>query len=151
MAHVRVAGTAKLRGGGNVKSFAGTGAGGARLGREEQVDTADIDAETEQELQEQLKSKPVDKVDVAEVRRLNREQVKARLQIIPPSYQRIWKINLGFAKNYLAGKPLQLRVKFNSAQKSASGTFYALWQIGDPKFPQVGAAGTHEPFAGHVS
>ena len=73
------------------------------------------------------------KVNLPEVRRQIREQVKAAMQIVPPSYQRTWQIDLGFAKNYLAGKPLQLRVKFNAAQKSASGTFAALWQVGVPQ------------------
>ena len=35
-------------------------------------------------------------------------------------------------KNFLRNKPLQLRVKFNSAQKSATGTFTLLWQVGAP-------------------
>jgi hypothetical protein len=52
--------------------------------------------------------------------------------VVLPSYIRTWKIDLGFAKRQLAGKPLQLRVKFNSAQKSASGTFDAFWRVGDP-------------------
>ncbi len=108
----------------------------ARGSVKEKIDTAEINTQTEQVLQERLKSAPVDTVDMPEVRRQIREQVKASLQIIPPSYERTWKIDLGFAKNYLAGKPLQLRVKFNSAQKSASGTFYALWQIGDPSSPK---------------
>jgi hypothetical protein len=98
----------------------------------EEINKADLDAETEQALQEQLRSKPVDKVDVAEVRRLIGEQVKASLQLVPPSYERVWKIDLGFAKHHLAGKPLQLRVKFNAAAKSPSGTFLALWQVGVP-------------------
>jgi hypothetical protein len=84
-------------------------------------------------LQGRLKSSPVDKVDVPEVRRQIRERVKADFQLVPPSYQRTWQIDLGFAKNYLRGKPLQLRVKFNSAQKSPSGTFVALWQVGVPE------------------
>jgi hypothetical protein len=94
---------------------------------------ADIDAETEQVLQNRLKTSPVDKVDLPEVRKQIRERVKADFQLVPPSYQRVWQIDLGFAKNHLAGKPLQLRVKFNSAQKSASGTFVAMWQVGVPE------------------
>jgi hypothetical protein len=105
----------------------------SRGSAKEQINPAEIDAQTEQLLQERLKSTPVDTVDLPEVRKQIREQVKASLQIVPPSYERTWKIDLGFAKNYLAGKPLQLRVKFNSAQKSASGTFFALWQIGEPQ------------------
>ncbi|HEX9046541.1 MAG TPA: ABC transporter permease [Verrucomicrobiae bacterium] len=104
----------------------------ARGSAKEASSAADIDAETERILQARLKSSPVDKVDVPEVRRQIREGVRADLQLVPPSYQRVWTINLGRAKNYLHGKPLQLRVKFNSANKSPSGTFTALWQVGDP-------------------
>ena len=68
-----------------------------------------------------------------EVRRQIREQVKAALQIVPPSYERTWQINLGFVKKSLAGRPLQLRVKFNAAQKSPSGTYLAMWQLGVPQ------------------
>ena len=105
----------------------------ARGSAKEPVNPAEIGTETERVLQARLKSSPVEKVDLPEVRRQIREQVKAALQIVPPSYQRTWQIDLGFAKNYLAGRPLQLRVKFNAAQKSASGTYAALWQIGVPE------------------
>ena len=110
----------------------------ARGSAKEPNNPAEIDADTEQVLSERLKSSPVEKVDLPEVRRQIREQVKAALQLVPPSYQRTWQIDLGFAKNYLHGKPLQLRVKFNSAQQSASGTFYARWQIGVPQKTQFG-------------
>jgi len=105
----------------------------ARGSAKESSNPAEIEAETERILQGRLKSSPVDKVDVPEVRRQIRERVKADFQLVPPSYQRTWQIDLGFAKNYLRGKPLQLRVKFNSAQKSPSGTFVALWQVGVPE------------------
>ncbi len=103
----------------------------ARGSAKKKNDPAEIETQTERVLQSRLKSSAVEKVDVPEVRRQIREQVKAALQIVPPSYQRIWKIDLGSVKNSLAGKPLQLRVKFNSAQKSPSGTFGALWMVGD--------------------
>jgi hypothetical protein len=93
---------------------------------------AAIEAETERVLQARLKNSPVDKADVPEVRRQIRELVRADFQLVPPGYSREWRIDLGFAKNFLHDKPLQLRVKFNSAQKSPSGTFVALWQVGVP-------------------
>jgi hypothetical protein len=93
---------------------------------------AAIEAETEQILQARLKNSPVNKADVPEVRRQIRELVRADFQLVPPGYSREWRIDLGFAKNFLHDKPLQLRVKFNSAQKSPSGTFVALWQVGVP-------------------
>jgi hypothetical protein len=104
----------------------------ARGSAREQNYNAEIDAATERILQGRLKNSPVDKVDVPEVRTQIREQVKANFQLVPPGYSRQWQIDLGFAKNFLRNKPLQLRVKFNSAQKSVSGTFFAPWQVGDP-------------------
>jgi hypothetical protein len=91
-----------------------------------------IDAATERILQGRLKNSPVDKVDVPEVRKQIREQVKADFQLVPPGYSRLWRIDLGFAKNFLRDKPLQLRVKFNSTQGKSSDTYIALWQVGVP-------------------
>jgi hypothetical protein len=93
----------------------------------------EIDAATERILQGRLKNSPVDKVDVPLVQKQIREQVKADFQLVPPGYSRQWQIDLGFARNFLKDKPLQLRVKFNSAQGRSSGTFFALWQVGVPE------------------
>jgi len=105
----------------------------ARGSAREQNYDAEIDAATERILQGRLKNSPVDKVDVPEVRTQIREQVKADFQLVPPGYTRQWQIDLGFAKNFLRDQPLQLRVKFNSARGSSSGTFVALWQAGVPE------------------
>jgi len=95
---------------------------------------AAIDAETEQTLQQQLKANPElnNPAALAEARKQIRAQAAARYTLVPPDYSRIWQIDLGFAKNFLQDKPLQLRVKFNAAKKSASGTYLALWQVGEP-------------------
>ena len=77
---------------------------------------AEIDARTEQMLQERLKQTPISGADLTLARRQIREQVKAVYQLVPPQYTREWQIDLGFAKNFLHGRPLQLRVKFNTAQ-----------------------------------
>ncbi|MGB7746937.1 MAG: hypothetical protein WBN75_06595 [Verrucomicrobiia bacterium] len=105
----------------------------ARGSAKEPGNDADIDAATERVLQGRLKNSPVDKVDVPEVRKQIREQVKADFQLVPPGYSRQWHVDLGFVKNFLKDKPLQLRVKFNSAQRNSSGTFIALWQVGVPE------------------
>jgi long-chain acyl-CoA synthetase len=47
-------------------------------------------------------------------------------QAVPPAAARPWRIDLGMARQFLRDQPLQLRVKFNSAVKSPSGTFDAL-------------------------
>ena len=107
----------------------------ARGSAKEQNYDAEIDAAAEQELQERLKDNPelARSADLPKVQKDIREQVQAELEVVPPGYaSRPWQINLGFAKNYLRDKPLQLRVKFNAAQKSTSGTFLALWQVGVP-------------------
>ncbi len=104
----------------------------ARGSAKEQNYNVQIDAEAARRLQERLKNSPVTTADLAEVQKQIREHVKAELQVVPPGYTRPWQIDLGFAKNFLHDKPLQLRVKFNTANKSSSGTFESLWQIGDP-------------------
>lgn len=109
----------------------------ARGSAREPVDTAELNAQTERILAERLKANPVAKGFIPEVRHQVQAQVQAALQLVPSGYQRTWQINLGFAKNFLKGKPLQLRVKFNAAEKSPSGTDVALWQIGDPNSGNV--------------
>ncbi len=42
-----------------------------------------------------------------------------------------------FAKNYLRDQPLQVRVKFNAANHSTSGTFVLAWLVGDPNSKQI--------------
>jgi hypothetical protein len=93
---------------------------------------AQIDAQTEQLLQERLKETHIIGADLALARQQIREQVKALYQLVPSQYVHLWQIDLGFAKNFLHGKPLQLRVKFNTAQNSPSGTFVGQWQVGVP-------------------
>ena len=105
----------------------------ARGSAKEASHAAEIEAMTDQIFKDKVKSAAVEsKEDLIELRKQIRESLRADSQVVLPSYIRTWKIDLGFAKRQLAGKPLQLRVKFNSAQKSASGTFDAFWRVGDP-------------------
>jgi hypothetical protein len=90
--------------------------------------TSEIETETDQRLAERLRQNPVSRADLREVRKQIREQVKAVRQVVPPGYYKQWEINLGLARHYLKDKPLYLRVKFNAAEKSASGTFDGLWE-----------------------
>jgi hypothetical protein len=114
----------------------------ARGSAKEKSFDADIDAAAEKVLQERLKNSPVTTADLPEVQKEIREQVKAELQVVPPGYtSRPWQIDLGFAKNFLRDKPLQLRVKFNAANKSSTGTFLAAWQVGDPNSQKIWQSG----------
>lgn len=94
---------------------------------------SEIEAETELVLQDRVKRNPelAQSADLPEVRQQIRQQVMADYQLVPPVSRRPWQIDLGFAKNYLQDKPLQLRVKFNSSNRSMSGTYVLAWQVGD--------------------
>ncbi len=93
----------------------------------------DLEATTTRRLREVLAKSPGAKLDETVMRRQIMEELKAELQVVPPNYTRPWQIDLGFAKYYLRDQPLFLRVKFNAAEKSPSGTFLALWQVGVPE------------------
>lgn len=97
----------------------------------------EIDQMTERMLKERLEKYPLDKDSVADVRKTIREQIKAEYQIVPPGYSRSWTVDLGLEHYRLRGRPLQLRVKFNSAEKSESGTFGGIWAVGVPNKTKV--------------
>jgi len=84
-------------------------------------------------LKEALDKQRVTKVDEKLLRQQIKEGIKAERQVVPPGTSLPWQVDLGSAKNSLRGQPLYLRVKFNAADKSPSGTFGALWQVGIPK------------------
>lgn len=97
----------------------------------------EIDQMTERMLKERLEKYPLDKDSVTDVRKTIREQIKAEYQIVPPGYSRSWTVDLGLEHYRLRGRPLQLRVKFNSAEKSESGTFGGIWAVGVPNKTKV--------------
>ena len=109
----------------------------ARGSAKEKSVVREIEQETDRRLRERLAASPVSQADFPEVRKQIHEQVKAEYQVVPPGYQKTWMIDLGFAKNYLRDRPLQLRVKFNSADQSTSGTFGGIWFIGVPQRTQL--------------
>jgi ABC-type transport system involved in multi-copper enzyme maturation permease subunit len=105
----------------------------ARGSAKEASHDAELEDATDRILKEKIKSATIEsKADVVELRNQIRETLRADSQVVPPSYARTWKIDLGFAKNHLGGKPLQLRIKFNTASGTSTGTFDAYWQVGDP-------------------
>ena len=110
----------------------------ARGSAKEASNAADIEAETDKILQTRLKSTQLDEADRRQLRKDIRGMVRGDMELVPPSYQRTWRIDLGLARHSLAGKRLQLRVKFNAEQKGPAGTTYiTLWEIGDPASPTV--------------
>lgn len=112
----------------------------ARGAAREQSWDKEIEAETQRQLEEWGKKNPnpISAADLLELKHRIREQLKAELTIVPPTGNRYWQIDLSAVKDQVKDHPLQLRVKFNSAQNIyASGTYIMYWQVGDPNSPQV--------------
>jgi hypothetical protein len=105
----------------------------ARGSAKERNHDQEVQVETERRFRERLQKNPVTTADLPEVRRQILEQVKADFQEVGTNYVRIWEVDLGMARHSLRGRPLQLRIKFNSADKSPSGTFDGLWYVGIPQ------------------
>src|SRR5205085_7091678 len=61
----------------------------------------DIEAQVEQIFQQRIKETPVPPNEQATVRKDLREKVKARDQLVPPGYQRIWNLDVGLKKALL--------------------------------------------------
>jgi hypothetical protein len=97
----------------------------------------EIDEETSRRVQERLQKYPVSPGDVPEVVKNIRGQVKAEVETVPPGVGHLWEIDLGLRRHLLRGQPLHLRIKFNSADKSPSGTFLGILQVGVPRKTRV--------------
>ena len=91
----------------------------------------DYENEVRAILNEKIKENPERSLDKAYMVKQIREQLKAQDQISPPDYRKPWVIDLGAAGRQLRDKPLQLRIKFNAAQSSASKTYQGYWFIGN--------------------
>jgi hypothetical protein len=95
---------------------------------------AKIEARVRQELQARVAAHPelAKSADLPEVANQIREQIKAAYQLVPSNAGRGWEVDLGSQKNSLRGRPLQLRIKFNTAMGAGgTRTFRGLWQVGD--------------------
>lgn len=93
----------------------------------------EINEETEAQLKQSLEKTEVPAADIPQLRKQIKESLKAYVQNVPPGYEQTWIIDLGFAKEFIRDQPLYLRVKFNTAQKSPSGTFPVFWRVGVPR------------------
>jgi len=102
-----------------------------------------IDQYAAEILEDRLKQTQITKADLPEAKKQIAEEVKAEFQIVPSGAIKQWQINLGSAAKNLDKEPIQMRVKFNAAQKSASGTFLVGWRVGDP--PKTKSVWRSEP------
>lgn len=104
--------------------------------------TPDYDAEADRVFLDRIKAQerqnngPVSEADAELLRKQIRAQVQASYEVVPSGHRREWNVKLGFASRRLQDQPLYLRIKFNSAQSSESGTFLGLWLVGDFNSPR---------------
>jgi len=93
----------------------------------------EIQAETDRLLRERMQKNPDVRGNIAEARKQILEQVKAEFQVVPPGYIHEWEIDVGSSGKIARGQPVHLRIKFNAADRSSSGTFDGLWRVGVPQ------------------
>jgi ABC-2 family transporter protein len=92
----------------------------------------EIQAETDRVLRDRLQKNPDIRANIPEARKQILEEIKAEFQIVPPSWVHEWKVDLGGARNLTRGQPVYLRIKFNTFNNSANGTFDGRWRVGVP-------------------
>jgi len=92
----------------------------------------EIQEETDRLLRERLQQNPGLNASILEARKQILEQVKAEYQIVPPDWAHEWHVDLSSAQDLARGQPVHLRIKFNAADKTASGTFNGIWRVGEP-------------------
>ena len=89
---------------------------------------------TDRELKRILEERPLDKLDKELLRQQISEKFKGELQLVAPgTASRPWEVDLGLARHFLKDQPLYLRIKFNTADQSSSGTFQVACQVGFPQ------------------
>jgi hypothetical protein len=93
----------------------------------------EIEAETDRLLRERMQKNPDIKANIAEARKQILEQVKAYYQVVEPRTLYPWEVHLGPGKGIARGQPIYLRIKFNAADKSSSGTFDGQLLVGVPR------------------
>lgn len=95
----------------------------------------DLEPLVQQRLRERVQAEQLATLDRQELARIVREQVKAELQVVPPGYARAWAVDLGHVAARLKDQPLYIRVKFFVNEKSESGTYTGVWDVGPPDSP----------------
>jgi hypothetical protein len=96
----------------------------------------ELEAETQAQLKRILEERKLapGTLDEQLLRPQIKDRFKAELQIVPPGMaSRPWRVDLGFARHFLKDQPLFLRIKFNTAETSPSGTFQVACQVGVPR------------------
>ena len=95
------------------------------------VNLAALEEKTEAAVQARLKANPDQQPYQNEVRKDISGRLRGALQVVPAGSARQWQINLGHPRSFFRDQPMQLRVKFNTADRNPNATFDGLWQVGE--------------------
>lgn len=99
---------------------------------------SDYSQKAEELTQKRLREDTSAKLDPKFIREQFRETLKAQDQVVPPESYRVWHIPFGSQAAALAGKPLQLRVKFYSPDTAGETTPHQFgWEIGSEGKPPL--------------
>jgi hypothetical protein len=96
----------------------------------------DLDAVAENVLDERARKGGLPNLPKTEMLRIIREQLKARLQVVPPGYTRPWRLDLSAVRDAIRDRPLYLRIKFFVSEKNPTGNYTGLWEVGPPNSPK---------------
>jgi hypothetical protein len=94
-----------------------------------------IETNVQQRLK-QLKINPTES-DVAEIRKLVTEQVKAITTEVPPGVRRWWVIDMHTLPERTRDEAFQARVKFHASNPNPEATYDTYWAVGPPNSPRM--------------
>ena len=91
------------------------------------------DEDVEKVLAEKQRRASGETLDAEVMRREICADLRARHEVTPPNYRRIWDIDFAKERAALAGQPLQLRVRFHAAQRGSDALINTVWVAGRPE------------------
>jgi hypothetical protein len=92
---------------------------------------ADVDRITKEKVAS-LREELTSQLDVNLVRQQVEEKLKSEQTVVPPGYQRVWKIDVGTLSVASRQEQMQIRLKFQVAQTNESGLYQGVIQVGPP-------------------
>jgi hypothetical protein len=97
----------------------------------------DLSAEIEKFMRERVKDPAaLSPSDLAEIRKQISEELMSALTEVPPGFRRRWGVNLHSVRDRLRDQPLELRVKFHTANPNEDARYLTGWIVGPANSPR---------------